>query len=405
MSNSEVTTVPQQNKKERRNGEGTTFFDSKRNRWVASFHDINGRRRTQTFHKENDADKWRIQNISLREKGHSTHAGNPKETVAEFLNRWLEYRKKRIRPNSYRSYDIAIRTRINPYIGNERAAKLKPVTIENLADLLKEKGYAAGSIHGVYRTFSKAYNDGVRLEWVPYNPMDKVERLKIESSPSLPIPKVDTEKLLATALGSTYDLARLIVGVRLALRPGEVAGLRWDDLNVNEKTLTIARQVQEEKGRGLTYGPPKTKRSGPLPLTSREVEILIRHKQTQELNKVLWQDKKISGKTVWHGDEGIMFPNSYGNLQNPKSDTKWFHNLCKRAGVKKYQRYQMRKKALTDLLLVADLGTVMAYSGHTQSSTLLKHYIFPEVNAVRIAAERRELEDTYSFIDLPNLGA
>jgi hypothetical protein len=50
----------------------------------------------------------------------------------------------------------------------------------------------------------------------------------------------------------------------------------------------------------------------------------------------------------------------------------------------------MRKKAFTDLLLVADLGTTMSYSGHSQSSTLIKHYISPELSAVRSAIEKRE---------------
>jgi integrase len=405
VSTSEVSPAIVQGKKERRNGDGTTFFDRKRDRWVASFYDINGIRRTQTFHKKNDADKWRIENITQREKGNSPHAGNPKETVAEFLARWLEYRSKRIRPNTYRTYDITIRTRINPYIGNERASKLKPIAIEKLADLLNEKEYSAGSILGVYRTLSKAYNDGVRLEWVPYSPMTKVERLKLSSSPSSPISKADTEKLFNEAGSSTHDLARLIVGVRFALRPGEVAGLRWSDLNIQNRTLSIERQVQYEKGSGLTYGPPKTHRKSALPLTDKEVQILLRHKAAQELNKVLWQDKTINSAPAWKGDDGIMFPNKHGNLQNSKSDTKWFHDLCVRANVQRYQRYQMRKKALTDLLLVADLGTVMAYSGHTQSSTLLRHYISPEISAVRKAAERREFDSGFSDAENGNLRA
>lgn len=404
MSTSEVAIATKQGKKERQNGEGTTFFDRKRNRWVTSFYDINGKRRTQTFHKKSEAEKWRVENITLRDKGTSTHAGNPKETVSEFLERWLEYRKKRIRPNTFRTYDIAIRTRINPYIGNEKASKLKPVAVEQLADTLKEQGYSAGSILGVYRTLSKAYNDGVRLEWVPYSPMTKVERLKIEASPSLPIPKEDTEKLLIEAVSSSYDMARLIVGVRFALRPGEVAGLRWTDLDIEERTLKIERQVQYEKGMGLKYGPPKTKRKAALPLTEKEVAILLRHKAVQDLNKALWREKMIKGVSIWEGDEGIMFPNKYGNLQNAKSDTKWFHDLCQRAGVIKYQRYQMRKKALTDLLLVADLGTVMAYSGHTQSSTLLRHYISPEISAVRLAAEKREFENASFQVNIEELG-
>ena len=50
----------------------------------------------------------------------------------------------------------------------------------------------------------------------------------------------------------------------------------------------------------------------------------------------------------------------------------------------------MRKTALTELMLVSDAASTMAFSGHTQASTLFKHYVLPETNAVREAINRRE---------------
>jgi hypothetical protein len=41
--------------------------------------------------------------------------------------------------------------------------------------------------------------------------------------------------------------------------------------------------------------------------------------------------------------------------------------------------------------MASDVGTTMAFSGHSQASTLLKHYISPEVGAVRRAIEKREM--------------
>jgi hypothetical protein len=41
--------------------------------------------------------------------------------------------------------------------------------------------------------------------------------------------------------------------------------------------------------------------------------------------------------------------------------------------------------------MASDVGTTMAFSGHSQASTLLKHYISPEVGAVRKAIEKREI--------------
>jgi hypothetical protein len=109
----------------------------------------------------------------------------------------------------------------------------------------------------------------------------------------------------------------------------------------------------------------------------------------QDLEKSIWAGLVINDEKVWKEDEEIVFPNKYGNLQNCKSDTKWFKKLCADAGIPEYQRYQMRKRAFTDLMMASNMSNVMAYSGHSQSSTLLKHYISPELDDVRAAIERR----------------
>lgn len=390
-----------QGKKVRKNGEGSTYWNNQINKYESAFKDLNGKSQRKSFENIEDAIAWRKSMIAERDKGHSTHAENPKETVEEFLSRWLSSRTRKNRPNTIRAYDIAIRTRINPHIGKIRASQLTPSHIEELANKLVDIGYSAGSILGVYRTLSKAYNDGVRLRWVPSNPMQRVERLTLESTPSSAIPDEDAKELLAEASSSPADFARLIVGINLGLRPGEVAGLRWSDFDFSDplkSSVTINRQVQYEKGKGLTYCPPKTKRRSPVPLTQKEAAALISHRKHQHLNRgKLLKPTKKTNRLLWKGDEEIVFPNKQGNLQNPKSDTEWFHNLCERAGIKCYQRYQMRKKALTDYMSHADLGVVMAYSGHSQASTLLKHYISPSLDVIREAAERREIATETKF--------
>jgi integrase len=308
----------------------------------------------------------------------------------------LEYRKPKIAPSTYRYYDIAIRNRIVPYLGKIRAGKLKPEAIEKAVELLVASGKADGTIRSFYSTMSKAYNDGVRLGWVPYNPMLKVERRKLHLNPSKPIPRVDTDKLFSAANSNPTDLARLIAGVSLGLRPGTVTGLRWSDFDFNEEILWIRRQVQYIKGEGLVYCPPKTPMLEPIPLEKNEVKAFLDYKEIQELKKSLWASKLIKGKCPWKGDEEIVFPNAYGNLQNAKSDTRWFKKLCESAEIPVYQRYQMRKRAFTDLMMATNLANVMAYSGHTQSSTLLKHYISPELEDVRLAIKKRQELTQYS---------
>jgi integrase len=172
--------------------------------------------------------------------------------------------------------------------------------------------------------------------------------------------------------------------------------LRWSDFDFNEEIVWIRRQAQYIKGEGLVYCPPKTPMLEPIPLDKNEVKAFLQHKEIQELQKSLWAGKVIKGECAWKGDEEIVFPNAYGNLQNAKSDTRWFKQLCESAGIPVYQRYQMRKRAFTDLMMATNLANVMAYSGHTQSSTLLKHYISPELEDVRLAIKKRQELTQYS---------
>ncbi len=396
MSESPDTPIRPRSKKTRKNGKGTTYFDKRRNLWISEIFDLNGKRRRESFQTEDQANEWRIHNVSAREKGELTHAINPKQTLAEYLEKWLDYRKPKIRHSTHRFYDIAIRTKIVPWLGKEKAAKLTPDRIEWAVSQLQAKGLSAGSIRSFYVTLSKAYSDGVRLGWVPSNPMKRIERVSLESKPSPAIAKEHARKLFETAKANPSDLARLIVGITIGLRPGEVAGLRWEDFDVENSTLTISRQVIYKKGEGLVYGPPKTLRKHPIPLLDDEVIVLLNHLKFQSADRVIWASRDPNSHQAWKGDSQIIFPNRYGNLQNPKSDTKWFHELCCRASVPKYQRYQMRKRAFTDLLLAANVASTMAYSGHTQSSTLLKHYITPEDSDLREALKERKKLTKYS---------
>jgi hypothetical protein len=119
---SEIESKParKQGKKIRKNGQGSTYFDNTRRKWVSEIIDLNGIRQKEAFESEEEADQWRIKNFIARESGELLVSKNPKQTVNEFLIEWLECRKPKIAPSTYRYYDIAIRNRIVPYLGKTR---------------------------------------------------------------------------------------------------------------------------------------------------------------------------------------------------------------------------------------------------------------------------------------------
>ena len=385
MSQNQKAVSKKSKRTKRANGRGSLFEDRRRKGWVASFIDIHGRRKSEIFSTENEAEKWLDVQIAAKISGTTTFAVNPKQTLTEYLENWLEFRKSRIRFNTYESYRKAIKNLISPRIGSKKVGKLKPIEIDKFFNELLEAEYAGGTIRTAYSTLSKAYNDGVRLSLLPNNPLKFCEKPNMNSKITKSIPKKDQELIYREALKNTYDFARLVVGSELSLRPGEIVGLRWEDIDEENLIVTISRQVQFQNGKGLHYCPTKTAREEPIPISPLQLDALLRHKSDQI--SFWW---KVSKFKSWEKDSGIIFPNSKGNLLSAKSDRIWFAELCKRAGVPQYQRYQMRKTGLTELLLVSDVGTVKLYSGHSQASTLLKHYVSPELDAVREANKRRE---------------
>ena len=168
--------------------------------------------------------------------------------------------------------------------------------------------------------------------------------------------------------------ARIEVAGMLGLRPGEALGLKWSDLNVEDCTLLVERQVQRAKGMGLVLKPVKQKTARTLKISQETVQILITHKRHQSINKAKWTE-----------DNDLIFPNTVGKLGDEKSDRLAFKHLLISAGVPYYQLYQLRKTTFTAMAGQTDLKTLMEFSGHTQVSTVIGNYVFATSESMDLA--------------------
>lgn len=70
-------------------------------------------------------------------------------------------------------------------------------------------------------------------------------------------------------------------------------------------------------------------------------------------------------------------------MLDAKADARMFKSLCARAGVPQYQLTRMRKTAFTNMAGATDPKTALDYSGHTQISTLMKHYVFSTPESIK----------------------
>jgi integrase len=194
-----------------------------------------------------------------------------------------------------------------------------------------------------------------------------------------PLPRADWEKVYLEAMKDPRMHARIEVAGMLGLRPGEALGLKWSDLNVEDCTLLVERQVQRAKGKGLVLKEVKQKTVRTLKISQATVHILLTHKRHQSLKKAKWTK-----------DNKLIFPNTVGQLGDEKSDRLAFKNLLNAAGVPDYQLYQLRKTAFTAMAGQTDLKTLMEFSGHTQVSTVIGNYVFATSESLDLAIGRMD---------------
>jgi integrase len=354
------------------NGHGTVYFSKSRNRYIAQFYDIKNKRRTKICRRQSDAQTWLDEQKRVRHYGQSTYTPNPNMTISEFLTQWVEHRKNSIAPETYRNYKSTIENRIKPVIGDVKTKDLTPQAVESLIGDLIRDGFKPGTIKGVYAVLRAAFRYAVRMGDLNTNPITKVSPPSSQSNAIKHIPKVDFEKIYREASLHPYLHARVEVGMMMGLRPGEVRGLRWSDIDWDERNLTIERQLQRVKDEGLVFRPVKQKESRTIPLSETQINILKTHLDFQQMSTKGWVENL-----------GLIFPNTIGKPLDAKREHTWWKSLLKRAGVGEYSIYQMRKTAFTHF---ANLGvpqaTLLAYSGHSNISTVFKHYAFATSEAM-----------------------
>lgn len=182
-----------------------------------------------------------------------------KATVAEYLDDWLtSTAPQRVAPKALERYRGLVRNQIKPHLGAIGLQKLRPADVDRwIKGLLAEGKIAARTIrhaHGVLRT---ALNDAAAVELVERNVASLIKPPSVERQEV----EILTADQVADALDKLRDHPSLFPIAALALgtgaRRGEIAALRWGDVDLDAATVRIERAL-EQTADGLRVKGPKT---------------------------------------------------------------------------------------------------------------------------------------------------
>ena len=201
-------------------------------------------------------------------------------TVEQYLRYWLPMAKK-IRESTRNKYEGVINKHILPKIGQVKLCRLTTDKLQKMFDDITREGEEAGKPQ-ITRTcqiinaiLSKAFRNAERQNLVRPNLIINVE-LKEYIPKETTIWKPDeATRFIEFAKQDEYYFF-FAMYITYGVRRGEAIGLRWGDIDFENKIIYIRQQYTSDGKGGWHICPPKTKKSiRSLSLLPNIEEILV----------------------------------------------------------------------------------------------------------------------------------
>jgi integrase len=361
--------------------------DAKHGLWAFAV-DLNGpgeKRKTMT--RGGFATKKAAQDELAKVTGRAAQAvkNDHRETVAQFLDSWLESKRHDLRPSTHHVYSEYVGKRINPVLGRIALEKLRHENIVLLVRELEEQGRGVPTIRKIVAVLRSALGHAVKTKRLTHNPALHVAVPKAEIAERSPWTAEQAARFLRQAAGPVpyrpERLAELFEFIMCTgLRRGEALALRWLDVDLEGRVAHVRRNLTYAGGK-LAFGPPKTKGSAAgVGLSLRAVRALERQKARQQLERTEWRQG-------WE-DHGLVFTRENGTLIRPEYALARFHEISAQAGLPLVRLHDLRHLAATLMLTSGvPLALVSKTLRHSQVSITADLYGHLTAEAAHAAAD------------------
>lgn len=248
-------------------------------------------RKTKTFNKQKDAKDWEREIIQSYKTGELNI--NKSMSVGEYLDYWYDtYVLANTKYNTQRRYRTLINC-IKDHLGHMPLDELKTPHVDRFyADLKLEKDdkdnrrYSNGTILKVHRLFHQAIEKAIAWNLLIKNPVKYATKPQDDNRNMevWNLKQVDyfLENIKDAEIYNVYYPT--LIAVYTGLRVGEVAALKWENVNLREGSLMVKYNAVEKKGEGVVLEEPKTEKS--------KDKVMLPDVLTKELKKLKREHKK-----------------------------------------------------------------------------------------------------------------
>jgi integrase len=365
--------------RKRGNNEGT-IYKRKDGRWCAQV-SLSGRRVTKYAKSQKACRDW-VKAI-LNKIEHGLTFDGTQVSLEQFMESWLAGKELSRRPSTVKNYRSYCSEYIFPTLGKMRLQNILPSHLRQLYLRMQEEGRGARTIQLVHVTLHGALKQAVKEGLIGHNPVEAVERPKVETQQF----QVFTEEQVRAFLAAAKEhplVALFYLALTTSMRKGELLGLMWTDVDWQKGSLRIERQLQIETGKGYVLVPTKTKAGRrTIKVGKGALAMLEAHRHRQETLRASVGDHWV--------ETGMIFTSTIGTYLDQTKVSREFKKVLRENGLPELRFHDLRH---TSISLLLDIGTpvntVQKRAGHSKASVTTDIYGHVMAHSQDAAAENIE---------------
>jgi integrase len=250
------------------------------------------------------------------------------DTLSDWLTSWLERRShgsNALRPATLREYERLGRV-IREAIGGERLRDVSPDTLDDLERHLRKTMPGRATSHArVFAILQSALRDAYRRGMIADDPTRRRDAVRAPKTRRKMLQPEQFARLVDWAQRRGERMAPVLwVAAATGLRRGELAGLRWLDVDLAAGRIVVAQQAVQV-GREVLVGAPKTAAGEQrvVMLDSRTRDVLREVQAQQSLDAAEWG-------TDYQNHAALVFANENGAPLVPEQLTRALPRLIRR---------------------------------------------------------------------------
>lgn len=234
------------------------YKDKERGTWYCCFYytDWQGEQQRKTkrgFAKQKDAKEWERAFLDKLQ-------GTPQMTMESLISLYIADMRNRLRVSTMRNKEHMIRTKLLPYFGKMKIGDIKPTTVRQWQNQLMSEDFAQTYLKAINNQLCAIFNYAVKYYGLKENPCHKAGSMGRKHAKEMQFWTNDEYVKFAAAIADKPQIhAAFQVLYWCGIREGELLALTKDDIDFEEKTLTVNKSYQRLDGKDYITEPKTAK--------------------------------------------------------------------------------------------------------------------------------------------------